>query len=365
MAQALSRSNLTADQRQQVDAILSSGAVLTGVLNDVLDLSKIEAGRMEIARVPTDLRRLLDQQRTMWEAQAAEKGLEFSLRIGPEVPEKLQIDPVRLRQCIGNLVSNALKFTDEGSVEIGIESRLEPDGRARITVTVADTGIGITPEQAKTIFAPFVQADSSINRRFGGTGLGLSVTRQIAQLMGGDVRAAPREGGGSVFTLDFLAEALPFDGPDGSRDRPERDLKEIDSRLRVLVVDDTPTNRLLIKALLKGQAAQVAEAENGSEALEMLEAERFDLVLLDIHMPVMNGRETLERIRASDRPWRDVKVIALTADAAPGDRERYLQLGMDGYAPKPIDQRALAAEILNVTQDLDLSGDRQPQRANV
>ncbi len=364
MAQALSRSELTMDQRQQVDAILSSGAVLTGVLNDVLDLSKIEAGRMEISRVPTDLRRLLDQQRTMWEAQAAEKGLAFSLRICAAVPARLQIDPVRLRQCIGNLVSNALKFTDEGGVEVEIRAAPRADGMIQVTASVADTGIGVTPEQAATIFAPFVQADSSINRRFGGTGLGLSVTRQIAQLMGGDVRAEPREGGGSIFTLRFLAEALPEEDGAAAGPLAPRDLKEIDSRLRVLVVDDTPTNRLLMRALLKGQAGRVVEAQNGSEALERLEEEPFDLVLLDIHMPVMNGRETLERIRGSDRPWRDVRVIALTADAAPGDRERYLELGMDGYAAKPIDQRALAAEILNVTQDLDLSEERR-QRANV
>ncbi len=360
MAQALARSDLTPDQRHQVDAILSSGKVLTGVLNDVLDLSKIEAGRMEVHPLPTDVRELFSHQATMWRVQAAEKGLAFSMTIDDSVPPRMQLDPVRVRQCVGNLVSNALKFTETGSVSLVISCQEEEGSTRSVTVVVEDTGIGIEPDQLGAIFSPFMQADSSITRRYGGTGLGLSVTRQIAHLMGGDVRAERRPEGGSRFTLRFQAEAIAEDA-EVSRITPKgRDLREIDRRLRVLVVDDTPTNRMLIRVLLKGYAARVDEAENGVEALKKLEEEEFDLVLLDIHMPVMDGRETLRRIREAGN---DVKVIALTADANPGDRDAYLKLGMDGYTPKPIDQRMLAAEILDVTGDLDLSDDPKSRLA--
>ena len=258
---------------------------------------------------------------------------------------------MRIRQCVSNLVSNAVKFTESGAVTINLSSERQ-EGDYLINIAVSDTGIGMSPETAGRLFSAFTQADGSTSRRFGGTGLGLAITRHLARLMGGDVTVASEEGKGSEFTFAFRAAAAlsrddlpeaaePGINPWGSGARD--DTPRIDAR--ILLADDNLVNRQVIKMLLAPLGVTIGEAVNGMEALEKLASERFDLVLLDIHMPVMDGRETIAAIRASTQPWNSIPVIALTADAMSGDREKYLALGMNDYLSKPVDQRELQTKM--------------------
>ncbi|NWG45791.1 MAG: response regulator [Alphaproteobacteria bacterium] len=348
MAQVLSNGELSPEQREQVAAILDSGATLMALLNDVLDLSKIEAGRLEIEPVEKDIAHVLRRLYRLWQPSAEEKGIGLDLLFDAELPPRLVFDPVRVRQCVSNLVSNAIKFTSEGEVDIKCSARPIPGSRdVLVTIRVRDTGIGMTGEQLAQLFEPFSQADASTSRRFGGTGLGLSISRRLARMMGGDVTVSSTPGAGSTFTLTFRSRAAEASTaaetgsiePHGVPDTGPTTLRH------VLVVDDQPLNRKVARLFLEPHGYTITEAENGQAALDALEAGPVDLVLLDIHMPVMDGLETIAAIRASARPWADVPVLALTADAMSGDRERYLAKGMQGYLSKPLDQRLLLTQI--------------------
>ncbi|MGD2131691.1 MAG: ATP-binding protein, partial [Maricaulaceae bacterium] len=351
MAQALASKDLTDDQRQCVDAILDSGDTLKSVVDDVLDLSKIEAGVMETSPSASDLRECLSRVVRLWAAKASEKDVALTLEIDDEVPQFCRFDALRVRQCVTNLVSNALKFTERGSVTIRASVADAPEGAhpslRQVRISVVDTGIGIDPEVQKKLFAPFTQADGSTSRRFGGTGLGLSITRALARLLGGDVTVSSTPGSGSTFTLTFITQPVecPADAASEPSDATSQPAARDLNGLKILLVDDNATNRLVIKAFLTEFEIEIVEAENGQEALDALDtAADFDLVLLDVHMPVMDGVVAIDRIRSCDRPYRDIAVIALTADAMEGDRERLLKIGMDGYVSKPIDRATLIAE---------------------
>ena len=345
MAQVLVQGKLRPEQREQVDIILESGKALKALLDDVLDLSKIEAGRMQLSPIGKDLRHVLRRQQRLWQLRAEEKGIALRLEVAKDVPSFLCFDPVRLGQCVSNLVSNAIKFTAQGEVAVRVSADPLPDA-TRISITVADTGVGIPPAIVGCLFTPFTQGDNSMSRRFGGIGIGLVITRNLAQLMGGDVTVASEPGKGSVFTLTLLAQAADAALMDAAA-QPEQTARATDGLRgkRVLLVDDHPFNRRVAQLFLAPEGYQITEAENGQAALDRLAEQTFDIVLLDMHMPVLDGIQTLKRIRASAEPWRDVPVIALTADAMSGDRERYLAEGMDGYVPKPVEQRELLAEI--------------------
>jgi signal transduction histidine kinase/DNA-binding NarL/FixJ family response regulator len=346
MAQVLVQSDLTPEQREQAEIVLESGKSLKALLDDILDLSKIEAGRMELAPVDKDFYQILGRQHRLWLPRAEEKGIALTLSIDESIPTVLQFDPVRLGQCISNIVSNAIKFTEKGEVAIIASGHPVPQGTA-ITLAISDTGIGMNQATAERLFAPFMQADNTISRRFGGTGLGLVITRKLARMMDGDLTVTSQEGSGSTFTLSFIArpaaelEAAPAN---------EATIRAVAGRKslrgkKLLLVDDHSLNRRVVRLFLEPEGYRITDAENGMEALEKLAAERFDFVLLDIHMPVLDGIQTLKRIRTSPEPWCDVPVIALTADAMSGDRERYLAVGMDGYISKPIDKLDLLIEI--------------------
>ncbi|MCC6919889.1 MAG: response regulator [Alphaproteobacteria bacterium] len=345
MAQVLASSTLDAAQREQVEAILDSGKTLIALLNDVLDLSKIEAGKLEIAPVESDLTHVLRRLYKLWAPVAEENGVELTLDLAASLPPRLKFDPVRVRQCITNLMSNAVKFTETGEVNVHVSVPRTGPNAGLVQVRVTDTGIGMDEASIERLFSPFTQADSSTSRRFGGTGRGLSITRRLAHLMGGDVTAKSRPGEGSTFVLTFSAEpAAAVAGP-AATDTGTRSAARPTAPLSVLVVDDVPLNRKVARLFMEHQGWMVSEAQHGVEALAMLDERTFDVVLLDVHMPVMDGLETLKRIRASEASWSSVPVIALTANAMSGDRERYLKMGMDGYIAKPIDQRELFAEI--------------------
>jgi len=352
MAQSLVNDGLLADQREKVDVILESGKTLTALLNDVLDLSKIEAGKMEIAATDGDLGQTFERLRQLFLSKAVERGLNIDLDIQPGMPSMLHYDPVRVRQCVGNLLSNAIKFTERGNVKMVVSSEEVGPAQWRISVAVSDTGIGMTEAVRARLFSTFTQADATITRRFGGTGLGLAITRQLAQLMGGDVSVESEPGTGSTFTLTFIADAVDEMAPVASHEPQfpvpsDAAMKRLRG-LKILLVDDNAVNRQVVKLFLAQLSPKFVEAMNGQEALDRLHDEQFDLVLLDVHMPVMDGKEAIRHIRGSGNAWRTLPVIALTADAMSGDREKYLALGMSDYVSKPLDQRELTAKIAGV-----------------
>lgn len=348
MAQSLLADALAPPQREKVSIIIESGRVLTALLNDVLDLSKIEAGKLEIAPTEGDLAHLVGRTRQLFAPGAADKGLVLRIRPDPDLPARLSFDSVRVRQCLDNLVSNALKFTSSGGVVVSAALSGRTEGGVRVSIDVADTGMGMSAETQARLFQPFTQADSETTRRFGGTGLGLAISRQLARMMGGDLTVKSQEGRGSVFTLTFLAGiAVQRAASEQTPQLPAPSLGGTGTLngLRVLLVDDNVINRQVIKLFLATQGPDIVEASNGREALDSLANETFGLVLLDVHMPVMDGRETIARIRSAKEAWRSIPVIALTADAMAGDRERFLALGMDDYISKPVDQRELISKL--------------------
>jgi CheY-like chemotaxis protein len=324
------------------------------LLNDILDLSKIEAGKFTISPTPTDLKHLLAHVRRLWQARADEKGLALRLSVDAEMPSSFALDSVRVQQCVSNLVSNAIKFTEKGEVDLVVRSRQRPAGEHAIEIRVRDSGIGMSEETLAKLFRPFVQADETSSRQFGGTGLGLSIARRLAQLMGGDVAVTSEPGRGSEFVLTFVAQGVEEAPSAQSKTSSSADVVREAIRksgLRILLVDDNAINRQVVSLFLRPFKLRIVEAANGAEALTALEHETFDLVLLDMHMPVMDGPTTIRRIRHDGRPWSNIRVVALTADAMSGDRERYLAMGMDGYLAKPIAERDLLAEILRVTSN--------------
>jgi signal transduction histidine kinase/CheY-like chemotaxis protein len=335
MAHALERTELTPQQRDYVATLLRSGGGLMTILNDVLDLAKIEAGRFEIEDAPFDLRLKMKKVLDLWRPAAEEKGLALVCDIHPDAPHWVLGDAGRIRQILLNLVSNAIKFTSAGEVRITVDPA---PGGARIAVS--DTGPGLDAETQARLFKGFTQADSSIARRFGGTGLGLAISRELARLMCGDISLQSRLGEGSTFTLTLPLPAAerPADAAPIAAEAPT---PAEASTLRALVVDDNQTNLEVARALLQAMGVTVAVAESGQESLDRLAAEPFDVVFMDIHMPGMSGDQALAAIRASGGAWAATPVIALTADAMAGERERLLGLGFDGYLSKPIEPAAL------------------------
>jgi PAS domain S-box-containing protein len=348
MAQALESDSLTPEQKEKVGVILDSGKSLMSLLNDVLDLTKIEAGKMEISAVPGDFLHTMKRTRQLFQATAEEKGLDLLVRYDSSFPQRLSYDPTRVRQCVSNLISNAIKFTAQGRVEVALSAKRLEGTTFMVVVEVSDTGIGMTDETTAKLFTVFTQADGATTRKFGGSGLGLAISRQLARMMGGDITVTSEAGKGSTFRLTFKAqEAMPAinAGPAPSRnaEQSKRSLRG----LRVLLTDDNAINRQVIKLFLAPQGCDISEATNGKEALDLIARHEFDIVLLDVHMPVMDGKEAIQRLRAEPR-WKSLPVVALTADAMSGDREKYIALGMTDYLSKPVDQRELIAKIHQV-----------------
>ncbi len=349
MAQALAMDDLAPHQREKLDVILSSGETLTALLNDILDLSKIEAGKLEISPVDSDLNAMLERAASLFAPRAHEKGIALTLTRDGAGTTWLKLDRVRVHQCIANLLSNAVKFTSAGEVAIRWNIAPSAGGTQLVTITVADSGIGMNAGTINRLFNTFTQADGSTTRRFGGTGLGLAITRRLARMMGGDVLVSSQAGRGSTFTLTFPAQSSR------RRSAPTRAAEIVEAMpasqapLRILLVDDNATNRQVVKLFLASLRTDIVEAGNGAEALERLHERAFDLVLLDVHMPVMDGCEAIRQIRASKRAWSTLPVVALTADAMDGDRERFVAMGMTDYLAKPIDRRALLNIVHGVT----------------
>lgn len=349
VAQVMRAGSLSSETRSQVETILDSGRSLTTILNDVLDLSKVEAGKVELMPEPANLTETMRSVEDLWIPTAREKGVDLWFEIEEGVPPLLIFDPVRVRQCVTNLVSNALKFTAKGQVTVTVSSLPDVTGEHWVQIEIADSGIGMDEETRANLFKPFRQGDDSVTRRAGGTGLGLAISRRLARLMGGDIHVHSVLGKGSSFTLEFRTRAA--DGEDFQQTetvKPDStDYANLSSK-RILVVDDVATNRVIVRAFLEADGAQVNEAENGAEALDALACAEFDLVLMDWHMPVMDGVTACQRIRASRESWHDVPIIALTADVMTSTPDNLGMIGMEGLIAKPIERETMMAEIRRV-----------------
>jgi PAS domain S-box-containing protein len=317
------------------------GRMLSQLLDDVIDLSRIEAGRLELAPEPTDPRELLEGVADLLRPNAEAKGLELRVRAQGDL-DRVMADPVRLRQALFNLVGNAVKFTATGHVEARLTAS-RCGQRRRLRFEVEDTGVGIPEAAQASLFRRFQQADGSTSRRFGGSGLGLAITRRLVQLMDGQVGFESREGSGSTFWLEISpprAQRTPR--PPRPRQSPESPPL---AGLKVLLVEDNPTNRLVGSKILEALQLQVAIAEDGAEGVEAARTGGYDLILMDVQMPVMDGVEATRQIRRMPGETGRTPIIGLTANAMSHQREQYLAAGMDGVASKPISPSALIEEI--------------------
>ncbi len=343
LAQTLKLEPLEPGEREQVELLEDQGRALLGLLNDVLDLAKIEAGKLEIAPIPGDLAQLADRVVRLNAPLAHEKGSDIVLTIDEALPSVLVFDPLRVRQCLANLISNAVKFTPGGQIQVRLSCAPAETGRIMAKVVVADTGVGMSPAVLDKLFAPFAQADASVARRSGGTGLGLNITRRLAQMMDGAVTARSVEGQGSTFTLTFAcaplsAEAPPAHGDTGGKGEGRN------APLRLLVVDDYPINRKVIGMMLTPLGCEVAEAGDGQAAIDALRAQDFDMVLIDFNMPVMGGLEATRRIRA-EASWKALPIICLTAGVTERERDDAIEAGMDAFVEKPVELATLVSTI--------------------
>jgi CheY-like chemotaxis protein len=339
--------------KEGIQVIRRNGEHLLGLINDILDLSKVEAGKMEVERVACSPVHVVEEAVSLMRVKAIEKGLTLDARYEFPLPEAILSDPARVRQILINLVGNALKFTSQGRVEIVVRCMADVQaGRAVLAFDVKDSGIGITPEQIDRLFQPFVQVDSSTTRQFGGTGLGLAISKKLANALGGDIQVASRPGEGSTFTFTMETQ-LP------APVRLLNDLSEVAERAphqpqsaspasakllgRVLLAEDGPDNQLLISTILRKAGAEVDIAENGRVAVEkamsaLSAGTPYDAVLMDMQMPEMDGYQATGKLRQSGYKG---PIVALTAHAMSGDRQKCLAAGCDDYATKPVDRGAL------------------------
>jgi signal transduction histidine kinase/CheY-like chemotaxis protein len=343
MADALARSELGPREREMVDIVRASSDTLERLLSDILDTAKIESGQITIEPAPFHLADVVRETAALWRPMAEEKGVALTIGIGPEAERLVHGDVVRVRQILTNLVSNALKFTAAGEVRLNIEDGA--DDHVRFTVT--DTGVGFEPDQRDRIFGRFHQADGSITRRFGGTGLGLTISRDLADLMGGSLDCVSQPGAGSRFWFEVPLPTV-YAGQSGEVPVPRN--QESTVPLRILLADDHPANRKVVEILLAGTGAELVGVANGSEALEVFRAGGFDLVLMDMQMPVMDGLTATTEIRAFERErgWGRTPLLMLTANAMPEHIEAGREAGSDGHLAKPVTMASLFAGIAQV-----------------
>ncbi len=331
---------------EMIELIEEAGRGLLAIVNDLLDVSRIEAGKLEISPAPTDIASLVTRAVEFWGPQASDKGLALKVACEAGDNPELMLDAGRIRQIVGNLLSNAIKFTDMGEVSVHLSLQPAPGGRVQATISVRDTGPGVPEAEADRIFLAFEQARGDASR--GGAGLGLFISRRLARMMGGDLTLEPSESGGSHFRLTLAA-----DRADGSlgRDAP-RDPEDASwEGLHVLCVDDNENNRRIAELLLGEMGFQVTLAASGAEAVDLCGLQPFDLILMDIVMPDMNGIETLQQMRSDSHSLnRTTPAIALTAKLSPSDLTSYLAAGFEGVSGKPIEIAALAREAARVLE---------------
>ncbi len=342
----LLNTQLSPHQNKLVATARGSAEHLLTLINDILDFSKLEAGRIDLEAIDFDLPHLIESAVSMMNPRAVMKGLRLSSRLSPGAPRFLNGDPGRLRQVLFNLLGNAIKFTIKGEIDILVDSQREADGRYRLTFQVRDTGLGIPADKVELLFNRFSQADSSIARRFGGTGLGLAISKQLIELMGGRIGVDSKHGEGSTFwftvtlpegnPVEMVAPVAPTEGAATRQ------------ALRILIAEDNQVNQMVIGLMLRQLGHQVDVATNGIEACEQVQKAPYDLVLMDVQMPEMDGISATQTIRNLPQACSGIPIIALTANAMEGDRESYLAAGMNDYVAKPIALPQLVAAINRV-----------------
>ena len=348
MADLLQHSELSGRQKEQVDVIGSSAEALLALVDDILDLSKIEAGKLALYMAEFRLAQVVELAVRLLRPKAQKKGLRLDVDVRPEAPDRCLGDAKHLRQVLLNLLGNGVKFTPEGSVELRVEERSRKGNTSRVRFSVRDTGVGIPPRIQERLFTPFTQADGSSVRRFGGTGLGLAISRQLVELMGGEIGFESTYGEGSTFWFEvplttLESGGLPLPVLEGKKRRKASTVDR--SKVRLLVVDDNPVNLMVAQQQLEHLGYATDAVEDGLAALEALERTSYDLVLMDCQMPGLDGYETTRRLRRAEGEMRHTAVVAVTAHAMKGERERCLESGMDDYIAKPYRTEDLAAVI--------------------
>ncbi|MCK6550853.1 ATP-binding protein [Myxococcota bacterium] len=337
LADLLRHTGLDVEQQRYAEEISRSGSVLLRLLNEILDLSKIEAGRLELVAVDFELGPLVGEVVRLVEDASGPTHVAVEHHVAPSLPTIVRGDPHRIRQVLTNLVSNALKFTREGGVEVHVD---RADGDL-VRFEVRDTGIGIPPDVQARLFQPFTQADSSTTRRYGGTGLGLAISARLCALMGGRIGVESTPGHGSVFWFDVPLPGAPHAAPSPSPPSEVHVVEHAPLAASVLLAEDNAVNRMVARRMLEGLGCRVDVAVDGREALERASRERYDVVFMDCQMPELDGFDASRRIRALAEGRGAVPIVALTANAMSGDRERCLDAGMNDYISKPVAREAL------------------------
>ena len=360
------REPMPAPSRSRVSLALGNAEALLAIINDILDFSKIEAGKMGFESVDFDLREMVQSLVELLDLRAQEEGLSLLSDIDPNVPRWLRGDPMRLRQILLNLIGNALKFTEAGTVHVRVACGSTETGRLLLEIEVEDTGIGISAEAQQRLFSSFEQADLTTTRKYGGTGLGLTITRALVQGMAGEITLRSAPGVGSTFRVALpVAIGSPVDSV------PEEPVPPFDCRLSVLCAEDGHTNRVIVQAFVQGLGHDIAFVENGLQAVHRCAEENFDLILMDGRMPVMDGLAAARAIRAGgiNDTWvldPRIRMIALTANATGNDRELCLSAGMDDFLSKPVDERLLAQALHRAVDALRSRGrDLRPVRGTM
>jgi CheY-like chemotaxis protein/HPt (histidine-containing phosphotransfer) domain-containing protein len=342
MANQLSKTTLDSEQKLFLNTIHSAADNLLVIINDILDLSKIEAGRLNLETIGFDLKEIIEKARQVMLYKTEEKNLSLTTRFyDSRISPVLKGDPYRINQILLNLMSNATKFTEKGFVDVSCKLLSEKNNIQTIQLIVKDTGIGMDEAFVKNLFTKFTQEDDSVTRRFGGTGLGMSICKELTSLMNGSIEVTSKKGEGTTIYVNIPLEKGTEN--DQSETETEEENREILQNKKILVADDNEMNRLVASTMLKHYGIIIEEAENGLEAIEKISREHFDLVLMDVQMPLMDGLAATTEIRKNIS--KQLPVIALTALAYKEDEDKLLQHGMNGYLSKPFEERELIKTI--------------------
>ena len=345
MTNLLLMENPRPDQVEELNTLKFAAENLTMLVNDILDFSKIEAGKVALEKIPFDLRHLTHNLKNSYQYKATEKGIGIQTIIDEEIPADLLGDPVRIGQILNNLVSNSIKFTEKGYVEISMRKlQHDKENEVKIRFEIVDTGIGIPKEKQALVFESFSQANSDTTRKYGGTGLGLTITKKLIELHKSEILLSSEYGKGTTFYFDLLFEKAPILFSESKQDIHFVE-KNIEGK-RILLVEDNPFNQLIATKFLQKWKVIVDTAENGKIALKKLDINTYDLILMDIQMPEMNGIETTKFIRSHENTLlQKIPIIALTAAAMENDKEKLLQDGMNDYVSKPFNPNDLYKKI--------------------
>lgn len=354
MLQLLQTTALDEEQLEYVDLSMSSARNLLSLINDILDFSKVEAGKLDIIESAFELSDLCHSMQIIFRDQSNKKRVKLTIVIAPDVPATLVADAGRIRQVIFNLIGNAMKFTEEGGVKVLIEADEHAgQGKMKLCFSISDTGIGIPEDRIADLFEPFTQIEDSLDRKYQGTGLGLSIVKRLVELMDGDISIESKVGQGTTVRFTILVgtpynHTLPKQEahPSGAKQPLDRTHP---LNLKIVLVEDDEISQSVLKRLMEKAGAMVILAGNGEEALQALNREAFDLVLMDVEMPIMDGVTATKIIRAADKSgWQNIPIVAMTASAMPGDKETFLAAGMDDYISKPVEMAALKEVIERV-----------------